>query len=147
MKRHGFTLFELLIVLALTALLAGLALPRLGASQDRLRLRQAITQVAGHARTARAAAIAGNQTARLRVALVDRQVSVGRGQAYRLPQHLTLQVTTAAGLADAETALFLFYPDGSASGGRIDLISGSARQGIAIDWLTGRIRIDQAVRQ
>jgi hypothetical protein len=38
---------------------------------------------------------------------------------------------------------FLFYPDGSANGGALYLANERQRLRIQVDWLTGRIQLDE----
>ena len=55
--RRGLTLAELVLVCTLVGLVASIAVPRVGATLDSLRLRQASHEVAGALTLARAAAI------------------------------------------------------------------------------------------
>jgi len=58
MRRVGFTLLELVIVLLVTGLLLGLALPRMSALRDRSAVRSAMSELGGAFSTARGAAVA-----------------------------------------------------------------------------------------
>ena len=100
---RGFTLIEMLVVLALIALVAALALPRLGSppsltSQEQLR--SALVILAD----ARRAAIAS-----------------GRAQALD-PAGLGPKARYAAAIGSS--ARIIFYPDGSSSGGTLTLAPG-----------------------
>ncbi|NBC88790.1 MAG: hypothetical protein GVX90_04750 [Alphaproteobacteria bacterium] len=54
-----------------------------------------------------------------------------------------LEALTAAEDVSEETrrARFRFFPDGSATGGRITLSRDERQYRIDIDWLTGRVKI------
>lgn len=160
----GFTLLELLVVLALIAALAGLALPRL--TPDRLRpdARQASWEIAAALRATRGAAIAGNFPYRFdldlsrrsyRAVITEARMPPG-GDAYTtdnersaggdtvtevLPETLSLRITTVATKSTRETASIRFFPDGSSSGGRIEVAGPGGQFEIRVDWLTGRVRI------
>jgi len=62
-NRRGFSLTELLIVVAIVAMVTRLSLPKLNATRDRNALRAAKLQVASYIATARAAAIRRSQPA------------------------------------------------------------------------------------
>lgn len=100
---RGFTLIEMLVVLALIALVAALALPRLGSPPSRTdqeQLRSALSLLAD----ARSAAVAS-----------------GRAQALD-PAALGLNARYAA--ATGASDRIRFYPDGSSSGGTLTLAPG-----------------------
>lgn len=65
MQRHhaGFTLIELTLATAITALLAGIALPSMGALLERQRTSTAIASLTTHMQLARTAAISRNRRA------------------------------------------------------------------------------------
>jgi len=62
MRRAGFTLLELLVVLLLTGLLLSLALPRVSALRDRSAVRSGMSELGASFSTARGAAIARRAT-------------------------------------------------------------------------------------
>ena len=41
-------------------------------------------------------------------------------------------------------AIFYFYPDGSATGGHIEVSVGDLAMFVNIDWLTGKVRVEDA---
>jgi prepilin-type N-terminal cleavage/methylation domain-containing protein len=113
----GFTLIEMLVVLAVTALVVGLSFPALAHLQARQGLRQAEARLETELRQTRARAIARDEQVRFAPspALLDR----GR---IELP---------AGGL--------IFYRDGSSSGAHVALQAEGATISLAIDPVNGRI--------
>ncbi len=112
----GFTLIEMLVVLAIVALIASLEFPAIERAFGRERFRTASALVESRLHAARAAAIG--------------QARVTRFDAGELPQGVAL---------DAPRAGIVFYPDGSANGGELALTEGPRRFRLAVDGATGRI--------
>lgn len=134
----GLTLLELLVVITILALLA-VATPSLFSSQ------------AGHAdvvrsltaalREARAHAVFKNTEADLIVDLRARQYGLNHADT-DLPPGTELRLTTAQELGTRnQTSIVRFFPDGSASGGQVEITTGAQSDLIEIGWLTGRIHL------
>jgi len=112
----GFTLLEMLVVLAIAALIASLEFPAVERALGREKFRTAAAGIEARLHAARAAAIAGGAPARF--------------DAGELPQGLTLAAPGGA---------IVFHPDGSANGGELALSDGMRNFRLAIDGPTGRI--------
>lgn len=112
----GFTLIEMLVVLAIVALIASLEFPAIERAFGRERFRSAAAGIESRLHAARATAIA--------------QGAATRFDAGALPQGVALDVTRAG---------IVFYPDGSANGGELALTEGPRRFRLAVDGATGRI--------
>jgi general secretion pathway protein H len=142
----GFTLIEMIVVLAVLGLVAGLVLSRGPPRSAALEMRAAANAVAQTLRVARTRAIMSNQ--RVMVALDPRTATlrVGVGAPRSLPAGVTMSVITTADLAStgagtAGPAGIAFLPDGSSSGGRVELATGTRHMQVGVDWLTGRVSI------
>ena len=84
--------------------------------------------------------------AHLLVLDIDRSVySYPGGRDGVLPNGLEIDVTTDVTLMDEETgrAGFLFFPDGTSAGGQVVVKSGRRGLIVDIDWLTGRIVVEE----
>lgn len=134
----GFTLLEMTIVLIILGLALGLVALRGPIRSRGLELRAATQQLAQTLRAARAEAIAGDHA--VEVALQPGGYSVGVGRFHPLPG-FALSATTLLGTAQPGIR---FAADGSSSGGLVALDDGARRARIAVDWLTGRVRIADA---
>lgn len=110
---RGFTLLEMLVILAVLALVSGIAFPALDKAMRRQAFQADATRVEAVLRRARAAAIARGTAVRVRVGAGGHALA-GEGAAERLAGEG--RVTVPAALA--------FYPDGRASGGRVELAQG-----------------------
>jgi general secretion pathway protein H len=142
----GFTLIEMIVVLAVLALAAGLFALRGPGRVQALELSAAAGGLAQDLRLARARAIARNAATRV---LLD--PTMGQWQAEgaaprRLPPGAMLAVRGAATETAGRLAAIRFAPDGSSTGGWIELADGQRRMLLGIDWLSGRVTVREAAR-
>lgn len=143
-RAQGFTLLELLVVLAIAALIASITLPNLrlpGFASDAAR---AARQIATGLADTRQAAIFANQESRLILDMENKTFSVGTGPAVKLDgiEKLTL-LTAERDILSDNRGTIRFFPDGSAGGGEISVQDETgAMATVKINWLTGRISLD-----
>lgn len=138
----GFTLLELIAVLALLALATGLAMPRLSAARQNLKLKAAAVQLVSGLKLARAAALKSNQDQALVVDVKARRYwADGAVPPKSWPGDIAVAFEVAGAEAAGPRGGFRFRPDGTASGGKLKLSSGTDAALINVDWLTGNIRL------
>ncbi len=119
----GFTLLEMLVTLAVVALVASIGFPMLQSSFDKLEFDRAVTETSYAVRSARALAIARGQRVQL-VQLADGSLSAaGNTFAGPAPKSVTVSLP-AAGLS--------FYPDGEALAGEVAVRSRKAVRRIVV---------------
>ncbi len=141
-KDRGFTLLELMVVLALLTLLIGLVLPGLLKSYQREQERSKIRRFLTMLRTARSEAVTRHQRVRLAV-----DVDTGHYQLEGLAGHgiLNLRLKDPHLVwedMDRRRGYIIFYPDGSSSGGKLVIINSVGRQyRVEIDTITGRMNL------
>jgi general secretion pathway protein H len=141
----GFTLIELVVVFAILAMVLVLLMGRGFAPSRTLDLRASANQLAAGLREARAQAIFANRPTQLHIDLANRLWQAPDGVVTALPATATVRVVTLAGNLDRDRGGNIgFEPDGSSSGGRIELADGASRIDIGIDWLTGRVSVGDA---
>lgn len=144
MRRNGFTLVELLVVLAIAGLIVGLASPLVTRGFPGVKLDTAASTVAQALRQARSAAITRNAEVVFRLDVEARALRVGTsGRATTLPEDIGLRFLVGDQEVTGETTGGIrFYPDGSSTGGRVHLALGGRAYRVEVDWLTGRIRVE-----
>jgi general secretion pathway protein H len=136
----GFTLLELLVVLAVMALVMAVALPSFRGRADGINARREAALLATELRLARAAALTNGTGAGLEFDLAHRTLRPTGGAARRLPEGVALMLDTTRSqlLGDAAGRIW-FYPDGSSTGGGVTVADRRRVYRINIDWVTGRV--------
>jgi general secretion pathway protein H len=140
---NGTSLLEVLIVMAILALVAAVALPSLRAPDRAQSLTAVAADITGRLRAARATALAENRDVAFSFDAETRAYAVeGIGPPQQLPPAMDLAITTAREFArDARDARLLFFADGTSSGGTIKLSHAEQSVTISIAWLTSTIAI------
>ena len=142
---RGFTLIEMIVVLAVLALVLGIVLTRGPVRSARLELDGAARTVATALRAARAEAIARDHPVRVTLDAAAHEMRIGAAAPRMLPPEFALTITPAlGGAASKPITAIAFLPDGSSSGGRILIASAQRRVLVGVDWLTGRVSIADA---
>jgi general secretion pathway protein H len=139
----GFTLVELLVVLAIGGLLLAVAPPLINAALPGVELKAAARRTAGALRLAREIAIADGRDAAWVLDIEQHRYRIdGDHRSGSLPDDLELELVAAEEEMQSEqVGAIRFYPDGSSTGGRVILKRGDAGFQVGVNWLTGRILI------
>lgn len=133
-REDGFTLAELLAVLAITALVALAVWPDALASR-RADVTLAETRILEAMRRAQALAVGQNRDTRVDIDV--RRLSVNNEA---LPSQVSLSVLFTGASPSTDIAVFRFFPDGTSTGGEVEIRSASQKRVIAVNWLTGNAR-------
>ncbi len=143
-RRRGFTLVEMLAVLTLIALVAGVAAGLIGSNLGSAKTRAAVRDLTAALRQTRGLAIVKGEARSLEVDVDARTYQVPGKNAVQLPEELSMKLLTAATEQTGDSkGLIRFFPDGSSSGGRITLKRDDHEWRVEIAWLTGEVRIEE----
>ena len=131
----GFTLIETIVVLVILGLALTIVAGFVPRRNTTLELSAATSRVTGALRLARSRAMTES-----------RPVSFGAdqdGHGFRVDNvRVTLGALVTVVMARRE---IVFAPDGSTSGGSLQLLVGGHRRVIEVDWLTGRVAVAEAL--
>lgn len=145
--RHvrGVSLVEMLLVVALFAVASLLAAAAMSGGYKGMQLRSAAKDVASQLRYTRAQALATGQPQRFVIDPRSHRWEAPNGRRGEIPDAIRIRFTGAREAQPAEgQGAVLFFRDGAATGGRVQLSLEEAAWNIDIAWLTGEVRLRRA---
>jgi len=142
MRARGFSLLEMLLVMAIIAFAGLLAASAMTGGFDGIRLRSASSEVAAQLRFTRAQALA---TGKRQDFSIDPHAHTWKAPKDRhgsLPKQLGIEFYGAREVQpSASEGGIAFFPDGASTGGRIRLSAKKAVRDIDVAWLTGEVKV------
>jgi general secretion pathway protein H len=144
-RQHGFTLIEMLVVIAIMGLVIGVVVMHGPMRSTGLEARAAAGALAQTFRSARATAISHSETVTVAIDPVRREFSADNGPVRRFAAGVTVEVLPPAIKGPDGAMLIKFSPDGSSTGGGVSLGVGHRHLRIEIDWLPGQVKVSDAV--
>ena len=137
----GFTLLELIITLAILAVVVALVTPSIGRSTEAVRMRAEVAGFSALLRHARERAIVSQKPQAVVIEVANQRMTLRAGgtdgeirQSRALPDRLTIEATPPPALT------VRFDAQGGSSGGDFRLTSGGITWRVTVDPLTGRVR-------
>ena len=137
----GFTLLELIVTLAILAVVVALVMPSIGRGTESVRMRAEVAGFSALLRHARERAIVSQKPQAVVVEVNNQRVSVRAGgpdgevrETRALPDRLRVEATPPPALT------VQFDARGGSSGGDFRLSSGTITWRVTVDALTGRVR-------
>jgi general secretion pathway protein H len=124
----GFTLLELLVVLAIAGLMISIAMPFTVRTIENAELRADAREAVSDLRQLRQRAIDRQQAVEVAALSENAWPQAGRAIRHR-----------AQFVAEGRARKLIFYPDGTSSGGRLRLREGSRSVDVNVAWLSGAI--------
>ncbi|WP_114650046.1 GspH/FimT family pseudopilin [Pseudothauera hydrothermalis] len=135
---RGFTLLELMVVLAIVALLIVSTPFAVAKAYETMQYRAAVRHVLTGLKLARLEAMRWGRDVAFQVELDKRLYGV-EGKLTPYPEQIELRLLVAATEGGQSAGAIRFYPDGSSTGGQIDILrSAGGGVRIQVDWLLGR---------
>lgn len=138
---RGFTLVELLVALAIGAMLVAVAAPAFDKMRESAQYRDTVRALLSDLRLARSTAVSTGTEVAFLVDLGRRSFGVEAKPPTQFPASLQVRTTVAqASGSTADVASIRFLPSGGATGGSIDVLrpSGSGVR-LQVDWFSGRV--------
>lgn len=151
-KLLGFTLLELLVVLAIAGLLVSLVPPLVSAAVPGTKIKVAARELAVTLREARNQAVSRGAVVDVTFTFDPPLYRIKGGPDHSLPRGMQMALiedgtgTRATTLADLALAMddsyrLSFYPDGSSSGTTIRLGKSNVHYQVSVGWLMGRVTL------
>jgi general secretion pathway protein H len=139
----GFTLLELLVVLAILGLAVALAVPAFDRVMPGLELKATARGVAAALRQARGLAVSSNREVAVTIDVNAHTLDPGRGRpAAQLDPRFDLRLYTATDeLVGGSAGNIRFFPDGTSTGGRVRVVYGTRKYDVLVNWITGVVTI------
>jgi general secretion pathway protein H len=140
-NHQGFTLLELLIVITILAFMTTLVGVNLQ-GRERTDLDSVARFLVTDLRYLRSIAMANNIDTQMVFDLSANSYRSKRAKIERnLPQGLTVRLTLDVRDTGKRSGSIVFYPDGSSSGGRIQLIRDGQQKEVTTAWLNGYVAL------
>jgi general secretion pathway protein H len=139
----GFTLLEVICVLAIIAMLAAILLPAIPHATSRPRLAAYSVQIASLLTGDRNAAVRRQVSIATSVDAVSRLIRSGAtGDTLQLPSDVGFDTTLAARCNDRLAgSTIIFFPSGMSCGGIVTISRLGIAYEIRVNWLTGGVEI------
>jgi general secretion pathway protein H len=145
--QRGFTLLEIILVMAIIALASVLAAAAMTGGFKGMQLKASAKELASNLRYTRTQAIATGKPQRFVIDPAKHAWQAANAHHGTIPAKLGIEFTGAreaqANGAQAGQGAIEFFPDGAATGGRIRLTAGTARWDVDVAWLTGQVQVRQ----
>lgn len=141
-RGSGFSLIELLVVLVLITGATALTATVISAGLPGQQLRGAARELAAQLRYTRAQAIVTGKPQLFFINADNREWTAPNHRHGSVPKAIEI-VATSARIEQPERGVagFRFFPDGSATGGRVLLKRDQAAWQLDVDWLTGEVTV------
>ncbi len=143
---QGFSLIELMVVVFLLSIVAVLIPPSLSRTSSS-ELKTVSRNIVSALRYTRSQAIAKQQDSLFQVNVEDRLYKYpGNPEWVKIADSLQLRFTAAASeFSDVANGSIRFYPDGSSTGGRVEVFQDRKHLVIDVSWITGKVNIDDSI--
>lgn len=146
--QQGFSLLEVMLVMALIAIVGVLAGTAMTGGIERMQLRSSAKEIASALRHARARAIATGQAQGFAIDPSTGAWTTTTDDKGDVPSRIEVVFTGAREVQpSAGTGAVMFFSDGASTGGRVQLRYRDAAWNIDVGWLIGDVSVRNAEPQ
>jgi general secretion pathway protein H len=143
----GFTMVELVVVLVIISLVAAVVVPRISAGWRRMEDREFLQDFVQTLKRGRLIAMNSGQLIAFRIRPSERLYDIENPPRRLIPENVDIYADRLESDPETHDRLVVFYPDGSLSGGDLEVVFDKQRSFlIAIHPLVGSIRVGRAQR-
>lgn len=144
-RQAGISLLEMLLVIGLIAAASLLAAAAFSGGMKGTQLRSAVKEVAAELRYTRTHAIATGEPQRFTIDPAGRTWEAPKGHQGSIPAEVDVRFVGAREVQHTEgQGAVMFFADGAATGGRVQLSRDGAAWDIDVAWLTGQVSVTRA---
>ena len=144
---EGFTLIEMIVVLTILGLMLTLVMSAVKPVSPATHAHAAAQTIAGALRSAHAEALSENRSVSFSLDLVSRSYRMDSGPVQTLPNDLQVSLLTSRDQLVADgVGRIRFDPDGGSTGGRVTIAGGDRVWFVGVDWLSGRVSVEEKPR-
>ncbi len=144
-RQEGISLLEMLLVIGLIAAASLLAAAAFSGGMKGTQLRSAVKEIAAELRFTRTHAIATGAPQRFTMDPAGRTWEAPKGHHGSIPAEIDVRFTGAREVQPtAGQGAVMFFADGAATGGRVQLSRDGAAWNIDVAWLTGQVSVTRA---
>ena len=139
---RGVSLLEMLLVIALLAVISVVAAGAMSGGFAGMQLRSEAKRITAQLRYTRTQAIATGRPQRFTIDPQARTLSAPNGRHGEIPRKLGITFTGAREVQPRRgEGAIVFFQDGASTGGRVQLSVKQAAMNIDVTWLTGEVRL------
>ncbi len=139
-KQVGFTLIEVIVVMVMIAVLAGMVASGMSDSLRKAKIRAVSKDLVSAMRYTRGQAVVKHEQKTITFNVKDKTYQAPRKKIVHIPDEIDINVYTAdSEVADETTGSIRFFSDGSSTGGWVKLTHKNKVWKINVNWLTGEI--------
>lgn len=147
-RQCGISLLEMLLVIALIAAVSLLAAAAFSGGMKGTQLRSVVKEIATELRFTRTHAIATGQPQRFIIDPAGRSWQAPKGRDGSIPAGIDVRFIGAREVQPAQgQGAVMFFADGAATGGRVQLSRDGAAWDIDVAWLTGQVSVKRAAAE
>jgi general secretion pathway protein H len=146
-SRGGFTMVELMVVLVIISVVAAIVVPRISAGWSRMEDREFLQDFVQTLKRGRLIAMNSGQLTAFRIRPSERLYDIENPPHRLIPENVDIFADNLERDPETHDHLVVFYPDGSLSGGDVEVVFDKQRSFlIAIHPLVGSIRVSRVQR-